>query len=154
MTDFPIRTATPADALVITHHRHAMFEDMRVGTPADLDAMDRQFGSWVAQALARGVYHGWFVTTASGAIVAGAGLSIEDFPATPRDQTGRRAYVMNVYTEPPYRRQGLARQLMQTVIDWCRINGIHTITLQASDFGRPLYTSLGFKPTNEMRLQI
>jgi len=151
---FSIRRATVADGSIITAHRRGMFEDMRVGTPADLDAMDAQFGSWVTKALASGVYLGWFVTTEQRAIIAGAGVSIEDFPATPRDQTGRRAYVMNVYTDPPYRHRGLARRLMQTLLDWCRANGIQTVALQASDKGRPLYESLGFKSTNEMRLKL
>lgn len=151
---FSIHPATPNDASIITRHRRAMFEEMRVGTPADLDEMDAQFASWVAKALTSGIYRGWFLTTEQGVIIAGAGLSIEDFPATPRDQTGRRAYVMNVYVEPNYRRQGLAQQLMQTIIEWCRANGIRTVALQASDAGRPLYESLGFKATNEMRLVI
>lgn len=151
---FTIRPATSADAPIITHHRRAMFQDMQVGTPAELDAMDKQFAPWVAQALANSVYYGWLVTTEQGTIIGGAGVVLEDFPATPRDQTGRRAYVMNVYIEPNYRRQGLARRLMQKIIDWCRANNIHTVTLQASDAGRPLYESLGFKSTNEMRLQI
>ena len=116
--------------------------------------MDAQFGPWVAQALASGVYLGWFVTTEQGKIIAGAGMSIEDFPATPRDQTGRRAYVMNVYTDPEYRHQGFARRLLQTLLDWCRANGIHTVALQASDQGRPVYESLGFKQSSEMRLQL
>lgn len=154
MDEFFVRVATVADAAIITAHRRAMFEDMRVRTLADLDAMDAQFGPWVADALARDKYLGWFVTTEQGKIVAGAGMSIDDFPATPRDQTGRRAYVMNVYTDPQYRHQGLARRLMQTILAWCRANGIHSVALQASDAGRPLYESLGFKTTNEMRLQL
>ena len=149
-----IRAATVADASIVTAHRRAMFEDMRVGTLADLDAMDAQFGPWVARALANGAYLGWFVATEQGTIIASAGMSIEDFPATPRDQTGRRAYVMNVYTDPKYRHQGLARRLMQTILDWCREDGIHTVALQASDEGRPLYESVGFKPTNELRLKL
>jgi GNAT superfamily N-acetyltransferase len=151
---FSIRRATVADAPIITAHRRAMFEDMRVGTSADLDAMDAQFGPWIVRALASGVYLAWFATTEQSAIIAGAGTAIEDFPATPRDQTGRRAYVMNVYTNPKYRHQGLARRLMRTILDWCRENGIQTVALQASDEGRPLYESLGFKSTNEMRLKL
>jgi GNAT superfamily N-acetyltransferase len=151
---FSIRRATVADAPIITAQRRAMFTDMRVGARADLDAMDAQFGPWVAQALASGAYFGWFATTEQGTIIAGAGMSIEDFPATPRDQTGRRAYVMNVYTDPQYRHQGLAWRLMQTLLAWCRANGLHTVALQASDEGRPLYESLGFKSTNEMRLKL
>ena len=49
------------------------------------------------------------------------------------------------------RRQGLARRLTETAIEWCRANAIATVILHASDEGRDLYSSLGFQPTNEMR---
>jgi hypothetical protein len=40
------------------------------------------------------------------------------------------------------------------MIDWCRTQGFMNVTLHASDKGRPLYESLGFEPTNEMRLDL
>ncbi|MBI3742580.1 MAG: GNAT family N-acetyltransferase, partial [Chloroflexi bacterium] len=52
------------------------------------------------------------------------------------------------------RRKRLARKLTTTILDWCRANNIRTVILHASDDGRALYESLGFKPTNEMRLEI
>ena len=62
--------------------------------------------------------------------------------------------IVNVYTEPAYRRRGLARRLMIAMLDWLRQQGYGTVSLHASDYGRPLYESLGFKVTNEMRLQL
>ena len=61
---------------------------------------------------------------------------------------------MNVYTEPRYRKRGLARRLMATVMDWCREQGLRTLILHASDEARPLYQSLGFRPTNEMSIKL
>jgi hypothetical protein len=40
------------------------------------------------------------------------------------------------------------------MIAWCREQGYKTVALHASDEGRPLYESLGFQPTNEMRLHL
>ena len=51
-----------------------------------------------------------------------------------------------MYTDPEFRRQGIARRLMQTMIDWCRKEGFVRVDLHASDKGRPLYESLGFEP--------
>jgi len=65
-----------------------------------------------------------------------------------------RATVLNVYTEPAFRNRGLARRLMHAVIDWCRAQGLASVQLHASDAGRPLYESLGFGATNEMRLSL
>lgn len=61
---------------------------------------------------------------------------------------------MNMFTEPGHRRKGLARQLVGEILAWARARGLRTLILHASDEGRPLYTSLGFEPTNEMRLRL
>ena len=43
---------------------------------------------------------------------------------------------------------------MVAVIAWCRDEGLRSLSLHASDFGRALYEELGFRPTNEMRLYL
>jgi len=43
---------------------------------------------------------------------------------------------------------------MLTALSWCRDSGIRSVILHASSDGRPLYDSLGFTPTNEMRLNL
>jgi GNAT superfamily N-acetyltransferase len=65
-----------------------------------------------------------------------------------------RANILNVYTRPESRRKGLARRLVETALEWCRANGISTVILHASDAGRPLYASMGFQPSTEMRIAL
>ena len=43
---------------------------------------------------------------------------------------------------------------MQEMIEWCRCEGYGSVSLHASEWGRPLYESIGFKPTNEMSLEM
>ena len=40
---------------------------------------------------------------------------------------------------------------MNTLLKWAIAQGYDRVHLHASDAGRPLYQSLGFVPTNEMR---
>jgi predicted GNAT family acetyltransferase len=54
------------------------------------------------------------------------------------------AWIGMVLTRPEYRRQGLARQLMEDAIATAQGRGIRTLKLDATDEGRPLYESLGF----------
>jgi GNAT superfamily N-acetyltransferase len=54
--------------------------------------------------------------------------------------------------EPHHRRKGLARNITDALIEWCKQNGFQSVALHASEFGRGLYEKLGFRPTNEMRL--
>ncbi len=59
--------------------------------------------------------------------------------------------MLNVFTEPAWRRRGLAELLMRHILDWARQERLDRLVLHASDDGRPLYERLGFAATNEMR---
>jgi GNAT superfamily N-acetyltransferase len=85
-------------------------------------------------------------------VVAGAGLWIMDWPPHMVGSQARRGNVVNVYTADAWRRRGLARRLMDAILDWCRANSLDVVVLHASNDGRPLYDSMGFTATNEMRL--
>jgi GNAT superfamily N-acetyltransferase len=152
MEDIHIRPASLADLPHILRHRRAMFRDMGRGTEHELDEMVVLGEAFLRAALPSGAYRGWLAETADHQIAAGAGITILSWLGGPGDPTGRRAWVQNVYTEPEFRRLGVARQLMDTIVDWCRTAELHSVWLHASDFGRPLYESMGFLPTNEMRL--
>lgn len=60
------------------------------------------------------------------------------------------AMVAGMYVLPEYRGRGIARALMEWVVDWCREQGVKTIRLNASKAGRPLYESIGFATATEM----
>lgn len=147
---FEIREAVPQDAALITYHRRRMFEDMGRDAAA-IDDMERRFLPWVEDQLAHGRYLGWFATS-GGEVVAGAGLWLMDWPPHILGRSTLRGNIVNVYTEPACRRQGLARRLTQLAIDWSWANDIDVIILHASEDGRALYESMGFRPSNEMRL--
>jgi GNAT superfamily N-acetyltransferase len=154
MRDIRIRTAALPDIPHVLHHRSSMYVDMGRGNAAEHATMLETTRTFLNNAMPSGAYVGWLAETAEGRVVAGAGLTIFAWPGSPDDATGRRALVQNVYTEPEFRRQGLARQLMVTAIAWCRDQGLRSVSLHASDFGRPLYEDLGFRQTNEMRLSL
>jgi GNAT superfamily N-acetyltransferase len=152
---FTIRQATSADLATIVTHRRRMFEDMGyTNNPVGIQAMDAIGAEWLRERLMNGRYLGWFAVTAGGEIAAGAGLWLQDWPPNLFDQQPYRGYILNVYTEPDYRRRGLARTLVQTINTWCAQQGMITVGLHASPQGRPIYEALGFVPTNEMRLII
>ena len=149
-----IREARPEDLPIILHHRKAMFKDMGFSNEADIEAMAASSEHWLIPALAEGRYRGWLAEVPGGEIVAGGGVLIAPWISHPRDLRPRKGEILNVYTEPAYRRRGLARRLMEIMIEWCREQGFAVIFLHASDDGRPLYESMGFRPTSEMKLSL
>jgi GNAT superfamily N-acetyltransferase len=148
-----IREATPKDAETIYRQRLAMFEDVWGELDPDgVAAMEATFVPWVRRGLTDGSYRGWLACTEAGCAVAGGGLIVHEWMTGPRNSDSRRAYIANIYTQPDYRSQGIARRIMNAILDWCRSEGFKGVALHASPYGRPLYESLGFEPTNEMRL--
>jgi GNAT superfamily N-acetyltransferase len=130
-----------------------MLEDIPNIDRSRLDDMAARLKTWLAAKMPTGEYREWFAVDKEGRIVAGAGLWLMEWFPDPGDPSGRRGNIVNVYTDPAHRRRGLARRLMNTILDQCRSEGLANVILHASDPGRPLYESLGFKATREMRLQ-
>lgn len=81
--------------------------------------------------------------------VACASLSFIRIMPTYGHPTGKRAHLMNVYTNPSYRRHGLARKMLDMLISLARERGVTEISLDATEAGRPLYESEGFGANHE-----
>ena len=131
------RDVTPGDATLLARHRYA-------GSPAD--AHDHAaYAAWVATAIERGLYFGRLALV-DGAVVAGAGAVLLEWGPVRGDPGAVRARLVNVYTEPAWRRRGLARALVGGLLDTLRARGIGTVTLAATPLSQPLYDTLGFVP--------
>ena len=122
-----------------------MFRDMGELREDDFEALRISSEDWLAPRLENGEYLGWLVEQA-GVVVAGGGVLLREmWPVPGCYRAGRWAHVGNVYTEPSCRRQGLARSVMETILQWCRSQAIDHVTLAASREGRSLYELLEFE---------
>ncbi len=130
-----------------------MWWDMGRRDEAQFAVMEQAATDYFPTALREGRYQG-FLAHDGDTVVGGGGIVISDWPGVLGQRIPKRAMILNVYVEPQYRRRGIARMLMETMISWCRENHFKNVGLHASDEGRPLYEKLGFKPTNEMRLDL
>lgn len=82
-------------------------------------------------------------------VIGCASMSYMTIMPTFSHPTGKRAHLMNVYTNSNYRRQGIARRMVTMLIDDAWGKGATEISLDATESGRPLYESLGFKDSKE-----
>ena len=153
MEKITIRMASKVDIPDLVRLRRMMFEDMGFDDPEKLDAADTAVAVYLATALPDQQFQGWLAVTATGVAVGSGGVVIDRHPPGPNNLTGQIGYIMNVVTDPRYRRQGIARRIMETMLDWLTSQGIQVLALHASDMGRPLYEQLGFESSNEMRCQ-
>jgi GNAT superfamily N-acetyltransferase len=145
------RTAVLEDVGLIAAHRKAMFAAIGGTQESVLETLRQNCVPWLERMMVDGKYFGW-ITFDGEWPVASAGLMLMDWPPGPFDPVGEiRGYILNVFVEPEYRGRGLAMVVVEACMAESRRRGIQVITLHASDAGRPLYESLGFGPTNEMR---
>ena len=69
--------------------------------------------------------------------------------------TGRIGLLSSMYTNPDYRRQGIARELLRRVVEEARAYGCGTVQITASDMGVLLYSDFGFvKNKNFMQYKL
>ncbi|HZF37647.1 MAG TPA: GNAT family N-acetyltransferase [Blastocatellia bacterium] len=152
-SDYRIRQAVIDDAPIIARQRSAMFRDMGDLSGDDVAQIENAAFVYLRQMMAERRYLGWLVER-QGEVVAGAGMIISQLlPRPGAIEGGAQALIANVYCEPEHRRRGLARALMTAMLEWCKRERMAKVVLHASPDGRPLYESLGFVQTNEMRWQ-
>ena len=163
MSQFQIRLATRADLDTVSEHRARMFTDMRE-LPAELfETFRAQSRETLHRMFECNQYIGWLANPHDqpDKIIAGAGVLLREVPPHPLSDvngkieivSGQQAIIQNVYTEPAWRRRGLAMLLMKEIISWACKTGIDSLVLHASDEGRTLYEKLGFLATTEMRFR-
>jgi len=153
MQGITIREGTLADIPTIARHRRRMCEDMNYTDANALSIMVTATAEYLQKAIPEGSFRSWLACD-DGKVVAGGAVVIVPWPAHAYDLECRRAPILTGYTDPEYRRRGIAREIMQTMIAWCKQQGFARVTLHASEHGRHLYESLGFEPNNEMKLNL
>jgi ribosomal protein S18 acetylase RimI-like enzyme len=154
-----IRPATVADIPDLVRLRRVMFEGLGWDDASydgeQLAAAETASAVYLAEAIPAGGFYGWVAVTPAGDVVATGGVIIDQHLPTPSNLSGKIGYILNVATDPGYRRRGIARCIMQAMLAWLAEQSIQRAALHASDQGRPLYESLCFEPTTHgMRLEM
>lgn len=119
----------------------------------DFDAYAGAYVEALRDDIARGTHVAWLAED-DGEPVACVALMWWNLAPNFTDSHRRRGFVTNVYTRPAYRRQGISRTLMKTLIAWARAHGLLRLLLRASDMGRPLYEDLGFAPSRGLEMNL
>jgi GNAT superfamily N-acetyltransferase len=158
---FEIRLAGVSDAALIATQRARMFQEMGLVPEPLFETYRARCESRIREMLETGEYIGWLAwpNESPDQIVAGVGVQLRSVLPHPVEgpggevsiAEGRHAIIINVFTEPEWRRRGAAKLLLEQIIAWSRTERLDRLVLHASDEGRLLYEKMGFVQTNEMR---
>jgi len=149
-----LRRATVRDLDLLVDQRRRMWFDMGERNQTKLDEQDRAFRRWVQPRLRNGKVVGWVIETKSQDIVAGGIVWLRPTVTRPGARHLGQPYLLNMYTEPKWRRRGLASLIVREAVKWAKRNGYTRLWLHASSKGRRLYLRHGFKRTWEMMIKL
>ena len=155
-----LRAAALGDIPTLVDHRRRMFEDIDAAQSMhyrqdDLDRLDEDYEHFLQNAVQDETLRAW-VAEVGGEIVASGAVSVLAWPPCPGLRPGWAALLHSMYTAPKYRRQGIGRSIVEAAISFCKARGCRCIMLGArgSDAGRHLYETIGFRPSENMRLNL
>ena len=124
----------------------------KLSDDVDMSLVERESCAYYKRALETGEHIAYLVYD-NGAFVGAGGVSFYQVMPTYHNPTGKKAYIMNMYTAPEYRRQGIALHTLDLLVNNAEEQGVLQIALEATDMGRPLYERYGFvKMEDEMEL--
>ena len=124
----------------------------KLSNDVDMSVVEKESYEYYKSALETGEHIAYLVYDNETFIGAG-GVSFYQVMPTYHNQTGKKAYIMNMYTAPEYRRHGIAFHTLDLLVKDAREQGVSQIALEATEMGRPLYEKYGFvKMEDEMEL--
>lgn len=133
---------------LLTEDKLDSFISMRIrqlreeGATEDIDLVP-YLQDYYARHMADGTFVSWLAMDGD-KIVGTSGMSFVEKPPYFGCPTGRLGLLSSMFTDPSYRRMGIAKELLSRVVDEARKAGCGTVQITASDMGVLLYTDFGF----------
>ena len=93
--------------------------------------------------MAEGTFVSWIALDGN-TMIGTSGMSFVEKPPYFGCPSGKIGLLSSMYTDPDYRRKGIAKELLSRVIKDAKEYGCGTIQITASEMGVKLYTDFGF----------
>ncbi len=93
--------------------------------------------------MADGTFVSWLAVDGE-KIIGTSEMSFVEKPPYFSCPSGKIGLLSSMYTDPDYRRRGIAKELLHRVVEEARDYGCGSVQITASDMGVLLYTDFGF----------
>ena len=132
----------------LTENELDIFIEMRInqlreeGAKEDID-LKPALKDYYSRHMTEGTFVSWIAVDGN-KIIGTSGMSFVEKPPYFGCPSGKMGLLSSMFTNPDYRRMGIAKELLHRVIEEARKYGCGTIQITASDMGVKLYTAYGF----------
>lgn len=154
---FTYRLATTDDTSMLVDYRILLLDTVShtAHSAEVVQKLRDDLTIYFPKAIADGSYIAWLAF--DGDIIAGvSGMVMYDRPASYNCPKGRIGYILNIYTEAAYRRQGISTRMMDKLYLSAKEHNVSNLVLHASPDGIGVYRRFGFEepgtPVLEMRV--
>ena len=137
---------------MLTDKELDIFMDMRIlqlreeGAKEEMD-LKPALRDYYNRHMADGTFVSWLAFDGD-KIIGTSGMSFVEKPPYFGCPNGKVGLLSSMYTDPAYRRKGIAKELLSRVVNEAREYGCGTVQITASDMGVKLYTDFGFTHNN------
>ena len=112
------------------------------GATEDIDLVPN-LKDYYERHMADGTFVSWLAIDGD-KIIGTSGMSFVEKPPYFGCPSGRIGLLSSMFTNPDYRRKGIAKELLSRVVNEAKEYGCGTVQITASDMGVKLYTDFGF----------
>lgn len=150
------RKAELKDVEILAEHRiifiHGIF---KIDVMEQTKQLRKELIEYFREAIPNKTFIAWLAEYEK-KIIATSGLAIWQAPLTYSGlgKKGRRGDILNMYTLPEYRKNGIATVLLDKLIEDARELNLEYVGLHATDDGIGIYKSRGFKEPSYPELQL
>lgn len=132
----------------LTENELDVFIGMRIhqlreeGVKEDIDLVPA-LKDYYNRHMADGTFVSWLAVDGD-KIIGTSGMSFVEKPPYFGCPSGKMGLLSSMFTNPDYRRKGIARELLSRVVNDAKEYGCGTVQITASDMGVKLYRDFGF----------
>lgn len=145
-----IRKATLEDIELLMEWRmKVLHEVFSIPQNQSTDELEKENCCYYQKALQTGEHIACFACLEDTIIGCGGICLYREMPS-PDNPTGKCAYLMNIFTQPQFRKQGVGKSIIEWLTAQAIQRGISKIYLETSEAGKYLYQKMGFVPMQDM----
>lgn len=150
-----IRPATISEYSLIARHSYQLWLDNNI-PPDSIKSNWLEITLKFIDQARKDLYYQAFIAEENGKVVGSVSCQLFAglYPNIIVGSYRKYGYIWGVYVEPEYRRQGIGKKLTLEAIAYLKQLACTRVILNASASGKPVYTNLGFQPSNAMEFDL
>jgi len=152
-TSIKYRKANSNDIKLLVNYRIEFLKEVHNYNPDKEIELRKKLEEYVTRCINKNTLHAWIADY--GDITIGMGwMLVRDQPGHFYLLDGKIGLILNIYTIPTYRRNGISSQIMQHLIDDGKSLKLNRLELRATLDGEPVYRNFGFSEPSEKTMEL